>query len=366
MKRPLRAKPHRWNRLRRALKSKPQLRARFNRAMLKRWKRRVARRPVTYTSRKPRYPAAEWLGQTGNTGGFFAKGRPDILVMHYTAGGSGLSSAKYLMREHSPSSSAHFVIDRDGKVYQISGIDLITWHAGKSAWKGRIGINQYGIGVEFANYGYLKPTSDKSRWLIAATNYATAFIDHPEVQSDDVIFVAHKNGGPKLGWEPYTEAQLAAGEKLTAWILAQYPGIKEIVGHDDISPGRKSDPGPAFPMWRFRKLLDPEIKVPASNLMSAPETKSTMPFGFFGPLDMFGRPVMPDPAEEPGPRFGTELPPPQDEEDLSDDGTDAEPLDDPEDDDMDLDAGSKSMHALAQDMGKDPTCPPQEPKSALK
>ena len=56
-------------------------------------------------------------------------------------------------------------------------------------------------------------------------------------------------------WEVYGETQMKALVDVTRLILAAYPSIAEIVGHDDIAPLRKSDPGPAFPMGRFTSLV---------------------------------------------------------------------------------------------------------------
>jgi len=228
--------------------------------------------------------------------------------MHYTAGGAGENSAQYLFRPHSPSSSAHFVIGRDGRTWQLSGIDNKTWHAGKSQWKGISGLNSHAIGIEFANYGYLHKTNNPTRWLIAATNDKLVFEGVP-------IVARHKNGGPELGWEPYPIAQIEAGKRLTSWLLKAIPGIGEIVGHDDISPGRKADPGPAFPMAVFQALLKKQ-QTPApetlmakkpepspTKLMTDPKSppmgvvleghhappmgldSNTPPVGFFGPVE---------------------------------------------------------------------------------
>jgi N-acetylmuramoyl-L-alanine amidase len=199
----------------------------------------------------PTYPQnASDLGQTPNNSGRFKKGEPRFLVMHYTAGGSGANSAAYLHKPHSPESSAHFVIDRDGAVIQISDTDMITWHAGKSFWRGISGLNSHAIGLEIANYGYWRPGIQPST--------------QAQAESAGWLKARHKNGGQELLWEPYPAAQMDAVAELTTWILKTYPSIREIVGHDDISPGRKSDPGPAFPMERFQDLLSPMSNVPTA------------------------------------------------------------------------------------------------------
>jgi N-acetylmuramoyl-L-alanine amidase len=208
----------------------------------------------------PTYPKnAKDLGQTPNNSGPFGKGEPKFLVMHYTAGGDGEESAKYLHKPHKPASSAHFVIDRDGSVIQISDTNRVTWHAGKSFWRGVSGLNGHAIGLEIANYGY---------WRTGIKPATQA-----QAESAGWLKARHKNGGGELLWEPYPEAQMAAVEELTAWILTTHPTIREIVGHDDISPGRKSDPGPAFPMERFQDLLHPMDSSPATTTTKSGEYK---------------------------------------------------------------------------------------------
>jgi len=175
------------------------------------------------------------LGNTKNNSGKF-KSQPKFLVMHYTAAGSGMASAKYLFGPHKPESSAHFVVDRNGDVIQIADTNLITWHAGRSLWRGISGLNSHAIGVELANYGYARK--------------GVSFVSK--------VRARHKNGGPEQDWETYPEKQVQATIALAQWIVEKHPSIREVVGHDDIAPGRKSDPGPAAPMDRFKSVLMPD------------------------------------------------------------------------------------------------------------
>lgn len=186
----------------------------------------------------PVYPRNKLnMGNTPNNSGRFRAGQPRFLVQHYTAGGSGKGSAEYLFKAHSPASSAHFVVDRNGDVYQLADTSLVTWHAGQSAWRGLSFLNQYSIGIEFANLGYWRPGIAKFKAPLVA---------------------AHRNGGPVMEWEPYPEKQILAGLDLTKWLCEVHPTLVETVGHDDIAPKRKLDPGPAFPMERFRDVVTPD------------------------------------------------------------------------------------------------------------
>jgi AmpD protein len=108
--------------------------------------------------------------------------------------------------------SAHALIRRDGQIVQYVPFGARAWHAGQSAHRGRTGCNDFSIGVELEG-------TDST---------------------------------------PYTDEQYQALAALTQALLATYPSLskQEIVGHSDVAPGRKSDPGPSFEWARFRGLLD--------------------------------------------------------------------------------------------------------------
>lgn len=180
-----------------------------------------------------------------HTGGKFAQ-PPRILVVHFTSGGSARSSAEWFRSKENPGSSAHLVVEREGSVIQCVPFDTVAWHAGKSTWKGLNGLNQYALGIELANWGDLKQRA--SGWA----SYAGVIIPDP-------VLAVHKNGNPDgsrtpIGWEPYPDAQFQALVDITRVLVATY-AIDEIVGHDDIAPTRKCDPGPAFEMQRFRSRV---------------------------------------------------------------------------------------------------------------
>ena len=104
--------------------------------------------------------------------------------------------------------SAHFLIRRDGALIQFVPCTERAWHAGKSAWKGRDRCNDYSIGVELEG-------------------------------ADEI---------------PYTAAQYAMLSRLARALRRRYP-IADIVGHSDIAPARKTDPGPAFDWDRLHRLM---------------------------------------------------------------------------------------------------------------
>jgi len=175
-----------------------------------------------------------------NIGGILV---PQFLVIHYTASGPGSDIAKYFS---SPAAnvSAHLVVRRDGTIKQCVPFNVVGWHAGKSSWRDRrgvlhVGLNQSSIGIEIENWGPLHKAG--AGWV--------SWTKVP-VDSGSVIEATHKYGSPSGGWEAYGERQIDSVIGAARAICDAY-GIEEIVGHDDIAPGRKSDPGPAWNMKSF-------------------------------------------------------------------------------------------------------------------
>jgi N-acetylmuramoyl-L-alanine amidase len=167
---------------------------------------------------------------------------PEYLVIHYTAGRSLQESVDWLGSKVSKA-SAHVVIGRDGTIVQQVAFDRVAWHAGASAWEGRQGLNRWSIGIELDNAGRL--TRHGSRWR-------AWFGD--TYDADDVLVATHKHESEPAGWHLYTAEQLAATLDLASMLVERY-GLRDIIGHDDISPGRKSDPGPAFPLASIRARI---------------------------------------------------------------------------------------------------------------
>lgn len=164
----------------------------------------------------------------------------DYIVIHYTAGTSAESSIAWLTDKRAQA-SAHLVIGRDGNITQLVPFNKRAWHAGASAWENRIGLNRYSIGIELDNAGKL--TQQGGKWK----NWS----EHT-FKDSDVIVAVHKNENAPTGWHTYTQAQIESALAVCKTLVDKYPTIKDIVGHDDIAPKRKSDPGPAFAMNSFR------------------------------------------------------------------------------------------------------------------
>lgn len=132
---------------------------------------------------------------------------PTYIIIHYT-GAATASSAISWMLDPKAKVSAELHLDREGKPYQLVPFNITAWHAGVSEWKGIVGLNSHSIGIECQNTGN----------------------------------------------QEYTKAQLDALVDICKAIVAVYP-IKEILGHSDIAPGRKIDPGRQFPMAWLREQV---------------------------------------------------------------------------------------------------------------
>jgi N-acetylmuramoyl-L-alanine amidase len=163
----------------------------------------------------------------------------EYLIIHYTAGRSAESSISWLSNRRA-NASAHVVIGRDGGIAQLVSFDKVAWHAGESHWENREGLNRCSLGVELDNLGKLTRRGD--RWLAWFGG---------ECNPAEVLEAVHKHEGVARGWHTYTQEQLEAALEL-ANLLVNHYGLRNVLGHEDISPGRKVDPGPAFPMSSFR------------------------------------------------------------------------------------------------------------------
>ncbi|MBC7838540.1 MAG: N-acetylmuramoyl-L-alanine amidase [Nitrospiraceae bacterium] len=177
--------------------------------------------------------------ETPNKGGDLA---PRYLVFHYTAGKSATSSINWLTNPESKA-SAHLVLARDGTITQLAPFNIKTWHAGLSHWNGLSGLNSYSIGIEMDNAGPLKKVGDQYQpWF--GTLYA----------EDRVVLAKHKLDDEPRWWHAYTEIQIQRALEL-AQLLVRHYQLQDVVGHEDIAPDRKRDPGPAFPLEHVRAVV---------------------------------------------------------------------------------------------------------------
>ena len=133
-----------------------------------------------------------------------------IIVLHYTATKTLEQAVRILTTADSPKPvSSHYVVGLDGEIVQLVPEDRRACHAGISSWRGVSDVNSASIGIEIVNAG---------------------------------------PGPDGLLTPPFPDAQIEAVWRLCRDIQAHYP-IEDVVGHSDVAPTRKCDPGPAFP-WR--------------------------------------------------------------------------------------------------------------------
>ena len=145
------------------------------------------------------------------------------------------------------SRSDDLLIGRGGDIVQMVAFNRKAWHAGRSSWNGVDGLNSHSIGIELDNAGELSRTEggDWRAWF--GETY----------KERDVLTARHRHDGPGAqvsGWHVFPREQLDALMDAAAALHDKY-GFEAVLGHDDIAPRRKRDPGPAFPMGALRARL---------------------------------------------------------------------------------------------------------------
>jgi N-acetylmuramoyl-L-alanine amidase len=184
---------------------------------------------------------------------------PRYIVLHNTAGGSVQGSYDHLKKV---GFSYHVLVDRTGKPLQCVPFDRSAGHAGKSNWRGRNSLNGFALGISAANYGPLSPQTDGRFYNRGKNGKVITGV----FTADQVVEARHRNGGGEFGWEKYPPAQVHAMLEICRALVAEYPSIVDIIGHDDIAVGRKVDPGPAFPMEPFHALVPGRMNDPGPRL----------------------------------------------------------------------------------------------------
>jgi N-acetylmuramoyl-L-alanine amidase len=134
---------------------------------------------------------------------------PDMLVLHYTGMQTGEAALARLCDPEAKVSS-HYLVEEDGRMFRLVAEERRAWHAGRSFWKGEERVNHASIGIEIVNPGH------------------------------------------EFGYRPFPEAQIAAvielvGDIRTRWSIED----ARILGHSDVAPARKEDPGELFPWKRL-------------------------------------------------------------------------------------------------------------------
>lgn len=167
---------------------------------------------------------------------------PDTIIIHYTAGPSAQSAMRTFL-DPVKKSSTHLLVDFDGSVTHLVPFNRVAWHAGKSQHNGRVGLNQYSIGIEIVNAGRLIRNGAMFRsWF--GRNFPL----------EEVFYGIHRNESEPTYWHQFTEAQITTVEEICETLVSAY-NILHILGHEEVSPGHKLDPGPAFPLDKMRNKV---------------------------------------------------------------------------------------------------------------
>ncbi len=208
--------------------------------------------------------------------------QPRYLIIHYTAGLNPEAAVRTLT-DPNAQASAHLVIGQDGSVTQLMAFNRIAWHAGVSTWEGLQGLNSYSIGIELDNLGQLTQQGVHPDGMAQWVDWLNQPYNGPMIEA------VHKNGGPLSGWPTFSPEQIEVTMTISQLLIQTY-GLINVLGHDDISPGRKIDPGPAFPMESFRaRVMGRAVDAPPTetpfpplyettdklNIRSGPSTDST-------------------------------------------------------------------------------------------
>lgn len=132
---------------------------------------------------------------------------PDMLVLHYTGMQTG-DAALARLRDPEAKVSSHYMVEEDGRIFRLVAEERQAWHAGRAFWKGDTNINARSVGIEIVNPGH--------EW----------------------------------GYRAFPRRQVEAVIALVSDIRSRW-SIRDadIVGHSDVAPDRKQDPGELFP-WK--------------------------------------------------------------------------------------------------------------------
>jgi len=164
-----------------------------------------------------------------------------MIVLHYTGMADG-ASALARLRDPEAKVSAHYLVEEDGTVHRLVDEAKRAWHAGRSHWREITDVNSASVGIEIVNPGH--------EW----------------------------------GYRPFTDEQIDALVPLVAAIKERHDITRgNVVGHSDIAPTRKRDPGELFPWARLARLRL-ALPRPTRNLMDPMWTQG----GFLLALERFG------------------------------------------------------------------------------
>lgn len=180
--------------------------------------------------------------ETPHRGGIF---RPEGIVLHDTAGSLKRHSSVDWFLNSASKASAHFVVERDGEITQMAKLDEQCWHAGKSAYGNRPRVNEFAYGIEIVNMGKMERTKNNAfkPWFNSLFYQGDANLEFLHAETPE-----HGSGY----WHGYSVEQIEAVTALCK-LLRDEVGAKWITAHWFVSPGRKFDTNPLFPLHGLRR-----------------------------------------------------------------------------------------------------------------
>jgi len=162
----------------------------------------------------------------------------NLLILHYTGMKTGAEAIARLCNAESKV-SAHYVVEEDGGVFALVAEEKRAWHAGKSYWRGKQGLNDCSIGIEIVNLGH------------------------------------------EFGYRAFPLVQMEAVAKLCQEILTRHNiPARNVIAHSDIAPNRKEDPGELFD-WAMLANVGVGLYPPA-NLPPLPVSDFKKALGEYG------------------------------------------------------------------------------------
>lgn len=181
---------------------------------------------------------------------------PTGIVCHDTAGSMKKFSSVVWFESEACETSAHIVVERDGTITQLVAFDTVAYHAGRSSYKGREGCNSYMLGIEVVNPGMMVKRGEEAHLIYKVNGPDGTIVEKvverfPLSQCQEVHTKEHGQG-----WcLPYTPEQIDAVTAICNALARAYPTITDITAHYIISPKRKVDVTPIFPLEQLRQSV---------------------------------------------------------------------------------------------------------------
>lgn len=201
--------------------------------------------------------------------------KPEIVVLHDTAGRLEKGNSARYLAQNEAKVSVHFVIERDGTIVQLVQTNHRANHCGQSSFQGRKNCNDFSIGVEIVNPG-------KMTWVNQDEGLARAWFgelfadDHEGCDVREVSTPEHGTGV----WMSYTSLQVDAVIALLTALFRDIESLRDITTHWYISPGRKVDVNPLFPLEQIRARVlgrdDPALAEAEKRSRATTGTASTL------------------------------------------------------------------------------------------